>query len=49
MGSDKVCFHTDEPGMVCGWDGDKKLEAYCETGSNGLKETANRSDERVVF
>merc|ERR1712153_70681 len=35
-GGDRQCFGTDELGMVCGWDGEKDSEAYCEKGSRGL-------------
>merc|ERR1711924_317730 len=41
-GGDRQCFGTDKTGMVCGWDGDKKLEAYCEVGSRGLKVCARK-------
>eukprot|EP00746_Dinoflagellata_sp_MGD_P082514 gnl/MRDRNA2_/MRDRNA2_32767_c0_seq1.p1 gnl/MRDRNA2_/MRDRNA2_32767_c0~~gnl/MRDRNA2_/MRDRNA2_32767_c0_seq1.p1 ORF type:complete len:258 (+),score=77.18 gnl/MRDRNA2_/MRDRNA2_32767_c0_seq1:102-875(+) len=33
---DRQCFHGDNVGMVCGWDGTAK-EAYCELSATGVK------------
>ncbi|CAK0804724.1 unnamed protein product [Prorocentrum cordatum] len=40
-GGNRQCFGYDPVGMVCGWDGDPKREAYCELAENGLKVTAS--------